>query len=196
MPGYGTRRCLLRTIAVWILLLDIIHFGPLDQTLFSHALYQCVLSNSTKSQVTKHLNGCFQIKTCSVKIVDDPDFEADETFLLRLTQARGTDYCEARVGEKNKATITISNHNDGEEIHRTHVVSEMSKLEICFKSLQKLVDSYSLNSFRLYSVCTLSYLCTRLHHHYVIEQLTCYKNKRLQTWSNSVICLQVIRGMK
>ena len=56
-------------------------------------------------------------------IVDDPDFEVEESFLLKLAHPKGTEACEARVGDLHTTTITITNYDDGKE--NTHLLQHV-----------------------------------------------------------------------
>ena len=45
--------------------------------------------------------------------MDDDILEGGEIFNLHLTSAVGTEECDAKVGQKDKVTITITDNEDG-----------------------------------------------------------------------------------
>lgn len=55
----------------------------------------------------------FQVKNCTVRIVDDGEFEPEETLTLNLADPQGTELSQAKVGTRNKTTIVITNYHDG-----------------------------------------------------------------------------------
>jgi len=59
----------------------------------------------------------WQVKNCTVGIVNDHVYEQDEKFLLKLASPRGTKHCDASVGQRDTATIIITNKGDGEVVY-------------------------------------------------------------------------------
>lgn len=56
----------------------------------------------------------FQTKNCTVFIKDDAKFEKNESFTLFLISAFGEkNFPAVLIGEKNNATIVITNSDDG-----------------------------------------------------------------------------------
>ncbi|XP_033117888.1 extracellular matrix protein FRAS1-like [Anneissia japonica] len=53
-----------------------------------------------------------KVKNCSVGIVEDGTYEADEIFQVKLTAPIGNDACKARIGETKVSTITITDKAD------------------------------------------------------------------------------------
>lgn len=51
---------------------------------------------------------------CTITLVDDKDLESEEDFLLRLADPIGFEQCGVRIGELDRTTITIKDHQDGE----------------------------------------------------------------------------------
>ena len=54
----------------------------------------------------------FQVKNCTVGIVDDKHFESNEIFYVKLARPHGIDSV-AKLGEINTTEITITNKDDG-----------------------------------------------------------------------------------
>jgi hypothetical protein len=54
-----------------------------------------------------------KIKYCTVEIIDDTVYEADETFQVKLSDVRGSK--DASFAEFTLATVTIMNEEDGME---------------------------------------------------------------------------------
>ncbi|XP_041363241.1 extracellular matrix organizing protein FRAS1-like isoform X2 [Gigantopelta aegis] len=90
-----------------------------------------------------------RLKNCTVRIVDDVQFEPEETFLVRLTQPKGTDECEAELGHMDKTTVTITNHDDVPTIQfaeSAYSINEPSEMEQIATMTTKVVRSGDLNT--------------------------------------------------
>ena len=57
-----------------------------------------------------------QVKNCIVGIVNDEVYEQDEAFLLKLASPRGTEHCDASLGQRDTTTVVITNKGDGEQL--------------------------------------------------------------------------------
>ncbi|KAH3869870.1 hypothetical protein DPMN_033043, partial [Dreissena polymorpha] len=53
-----------------------------------------------------------KMKNCTVKLVNDDMYEANETLHVKLVQALGADMYEARIGDVNDTLVTITNQDD------------------------------------------------------------------------------------
>ncbi|XP_071953706.1 extracellular matrix organizing protein FRAS1-like [Antedon mediterranea] len=53
-----------------------------------------------------------KVKNCSIDIVEDGTYEADEVFQVKLTAALGNEFCNAKIGKTKVSTITISDKED------------------------------------------------------------------------------------
>ena len=56
------------------------------------------------------MNQNTKVKNCTVEIINDSVFEAEETFQLKLTDIRGPD--NAKFTQNIMATVTIYNDED------------------------------------------------------------------------------------
>lgn len=53
------------------------------------------------------------MKNCTVEIINDSTFEADETFQVKLSDLRTTASSNIRFNQFNTITVTILNDEDG-----------------------------------------------------------------------------------
>lgn len=64
----------------------------------------------------------FQVKNCTVHIIDDSVFEPEEEFQVHLGTPLSDHWSGAMVGANDIVTVTITNDEDGKQALDRHVI--------------------------------------------------------------------------